>query len=294
MELLQHHYPSYWFSAHLHCKFAAIVPEEAGSRITKFLALDKCLPKRKFLQVVEIKHDESLPLILCYDLEWLTILFLTNHLLSVKQGIHYMPGPAGNGRWIYTPSEEEKENVLKKFNRSMKIPENFRTTAEAYKPDCPNTQTKKSLKLQINPQTTEFCDTLGIDDPAVLLQMVGGCYTESKANDDESGGIDTPSIKPDYSDLSYTSLENSSENIALSENEDSHTVTDFEDLSFSQPPSNNSSLPAVREESANANPQKDDESAIPIAGELPKNVKSFFCSYTLMKLITPISILQTK
>ena len=41
--------PQYWFSAHLHTKYAALVPH-AGSASTRFLALDKCLPGRNFLQ----------------------------------------------------------------------------------------------------------------------------------------------------------------------------------------------------------------------------------------------------
>ncbi|XP_031774826.1 lariat debranching enzyme isoform X2 [Apis florea] len=136
MELLEHHYPNYWFSAHLHCKFAALVPEKEGTRITKFLALDKCLPKRKFLQVIEIKHNLDLPLKLHYDLEWLTILYLTNHLLSVKSGIHYMPGQYGNTRWIFTPTVEEKALVLKKFNYNLQIPLNFTQTVKPYNPDA--------------------------------------------------------------------------------------------------------------------------------------------------------------
>ncbi|TYJ28461.1 hypothetical protein E1A91_A07G261900v1 [Gossypium mustelinum] len=59
-QLLKKLRPSYWFSAYLHCKFTALVEHEEGGRVTKFLALDKCLPGRKFLQVQ-------------YDEEWLAI-----------------------------------------------------------------------------------------------------------------------------------------------------------------------------------------------------------------------------
>lgn len=51
-DLLQKLRPRYWFSAHMHAKFAATIPhkgENAGE--TKFLALDKCLPGKRFLQV---------------------------------------------------------------------------------------------------------------------------------------------------------------------------------------------------------------------------------------------------
>lgn len=181
MELLEHHYPNYWFSAHLHCKFAALVPEKEGTRITKFLALDKCLPKRKFLQVIEIKHNLDLPLKLHYDLEWLTILYLTNHLLSVKSGIHYMPGQYGNTRWIFTPTVEEKALVLKKFNYNLQIPLNFTQTVKPYNPDAIDISVEPP-QLLVNIQTTHFCNTLGIDDPSVLLLLMNNTK-EFKSNE---------------------------------------------------------------------------------------------------------------
>lgn len=95
MELLLDLKPSYWFSAHLHTKFPAIVNHDDG--VTKFLALDKCLPRRKFLQVLDIPSNDEI--VLKYDLEWLTILFLTNHLTNVKNLVQYMPGPGCDGRY---------------------------------------------------------------------------------------------------------------------------------------------------------------------------------------------------
>ena len=53
MDLLEKLKPSYWFSAHLHAKFSALYSHDKGH--TKFLALDKCLPKRRFLQVCYIQ-----------------------------------------------------------------------------------------------------------------------------------------------------------------------------------------------------------------------------------------------
>ncbi|OQS00048.1 lariat debranching enzyme B [Thraustotheca clavata] len=82
--------PKYWFSGHMHVKFAAIVHHEPGSEaptMTKFLALDKCLPHRDFMQVTDI--EPSLPykgpntgVILNLDPEWLAVLRGTHHIAS--------------------------------------------------------------------------------------------------------------------------------------------------------------------------------------------------------------------
>jgi lariat debranching enzyme len=52
------------------------------------------------LQIVDIPHDTNKSVELEYDLEWLTILHLTNHLLSVRKTNQYMPGPGLDGRSV--------------------------------------------------------------------------------------------------------------------------------------------------------------------------------------------------
>ncbi|XP_972250.2 lariat debranching enzyme [Tribolium castaneum] len=191
-ELLNHLKPDYWFSAHLHCKFAAVVPHECG-KITKFLALDKCLPKRRFLQVVDVPHDTNLEKIeISYDLEWLTILRLTNHLLSVKNVTNYLPGPSGNERWCFTPDEEEKSFTLNLFG-DLVVPNNFEKTAEGY-----SGHKTKNLTQPVpvcNSQTVLFCKKLGIDDPLnLILNLSTNSAIDLSANSlgDDSASKTTP------------------------------------------------------------------------------------------------------
>ncbi|XP_049807750.1 lariat debranching enzyme isoform X2 [Schistocerca nitens] len=176
-ELLRHLKPKFWFAAHMHVKFAAIYPhntvaEENEEKITKFLALDKCLPRRQFLQVLDIPHDTNKPVELEYDLEWLTILHATNHLLSVKKGIHYMPGPGNNERWTFAPTTEEKDLIRKKFDSNLRIPSNFCRTVIPFDGNTLSTSNNSQQPFaRVNPQTTEFCEKVGIDDPLAILLM---------------------------------------------------------------------------------------------------------------------------
>uniref|UniRef100_A0A182PIW0 Lariat debranching enzyme C-terminal domain-containing protein n=1 Tax=Anopheles epiroticus TaxID=199890 RepID=A0A182PIW0_9DIPT len=179
-DLLRKLQPPYWFAAHLHCKFAALVPHSEG-KATKFLALDKCLPQRRFLQILDIPtefdDDQKQPVRLKYDLEWLTVLNLTNHLISIRTTNGYMPGEGGGERFNFTPTEEEKAKVLERFDNDLTIPDNFVRIAEAYQPNDEGGMDMRSVeqpKAFLNPQTTFLCDKLNIDDPLRLAMLMTG------------------------------------------------------------------------------------------------------------------------
>ncbi|EDV96289.1 lariat debranching enzyme [Drosophila grimshawi] len=216
-ELLKAVQPTYWFAAHLHCKFAALVPHPhekksksldandsssssssdseseseqkepelaapaAPMPVTKFLALDKCLPKRRFLQVLDMPSSESADgkLTLQYDAEWLSILRTTNHLISVKDNNYYLPGKKAGSieeRSNFTPTAEELAHICSKFE-NLKVPENFTRTVPSFDPEEEHNYKQMHIEppqAQLNPQCNEFCSLLGIDDPLCLAMLANG------------------------------------------------------------------------------------------------------------------------
>ncbi|KAG4067921.1 hypothetical protein HA402_010607 [Bradysia odoriphaga] len=158
-EILDRLQPSYWAAAHLHCRFSAEVPH-SNSMKTKFLALDKAVNdsiERKFIEILDIDVEpKECPL--SYDLEWLTILHNTQHLVTGKQKFNSMPKENGSVRWNFTPTSEEKESILSKFDDDLIVPTNF----------CRTEKSVLNGKPQSNPQTLKFCGTLNVDDPLCI------------------------------------------------------------------------------------------------------------------------------
>ncbi|KAF9803118.1 hypothetical protein SFRURICE_012363 [Spodoptera frugiperda] len=169
MKLLQSLKPEYWFAAHLHCQYAAIVKHDDSE--TKFLALDKCLPKRRHLQILDIPSEYDGDMCLKYDAEWLAILRSTNHLLGVKNVNQHMPGPGGNERYDFTPTEAEKEKVRSLLGSLLITEDSFVRTAAPFNPNAPKITPQEPL---LNPQTVELCEKLGIDDPVQVVMARSG------------------------------------------------------------------------------------------------------------------------
>ena len=138
---------------------------------TRFLALDKCLPKRKFLEIIEMDISEfnsnsspNPPFQFSFDKEWLAItrVFATDlHLGNVASRV-----PPNQGEATYLPHilAEEKwveDNIEKKG--LMLIPDNFETTAPVYDPAI-GIYTDEQPPEYTNPQTAAFCRLLGIEN----------------------------------------------------------------------------------------------------------------------------------
>lgn len=122
MALLKKLEPAYWFSAHLHTKFAAMVPHASG-RVTRFLSLDKCLPGRDYLQVIDFPEVHG-PKEFMYDAEWLAIIKKTH------TSVQYCRNPVAPPAPVYC-TQEEMEEITRRFNGNLEIPKNFEITAPA-------------------------------------------------------------------------------------------------------------------------------------------------------------------
>lgn len=173
-------------------------PAEITNKTTRFLALDKCLPQRHFLQLLEVTPHAAAelqrPLGLEYDPEWLAItrVFASDLQLGDR---HAQVSP-DKGDAVYRPQIEKElewveENIVKAGK--MTIPEDFAQTAPVYDPalgihvgDLPQEYS--------NPHTQAFCDLLQIPNPfhatdeERALRMQNGPKPEKQRPDRGGGG----------------------------------------------------------------------------------------------------------
>lgn len=160
--VVPHLKPRYWFSAHLHVRFEASI--DFGDNVkTNFLALDKCLPRRHYLEIIDIAPDgnEDASKVFEYDPEWLCILKKTNKYVSVEKH----PRVKVPATWITVDptSDEEIKEMIEVFGNDLKVPENF-AMAEPV-PSADKDSDPRRVTNFANPQSVEFCTKLFITDP---------------------------------------------------------------------------------------------------------------------------------
>lgn len=167
-EILEAVKPDYWFSGHLHVKFSALIPHENG-QVTKFLALDKCLPRRHFIQVLDVGEQLDGPAELSYDAEWLACLVHTEHLYNPLNTDQAMPKEV-------TIPVELLEEVVERME-TMVIPHNFDITAPPHQPGQP----LPPYELYAHPQSEWFCNKLGIRNESVPEAAAGKVMNEGES-----------------------------------------------------------------------------------------------------------------
>lgn len=141
-------------------------PTDITNKTTRFLALDKCLPNRHFLQLLEIAPHSPAeikrPLRLEYDTEWLAITRVFADDLQVGDPSAQVPKDKGDA--YYRPLIEQEmewveENLVK--TGRMVIPEDFAQTAHEYDPAL-GIHVDGTPQEYTNPHTQTFCDLLQI------------------------------------------------------------------------------------------------------------------------------------
>ncbi|KAF2198597.1 DBR1-domain-containing protein [Delitschia confertaspora ATCC 74209] len=144
-------------------------PADITNKTTRFLALDKCMPNRHFLQLLEIEplHPAEFqrPVGLEYDKEWLAITRAFANDLQV--GDPHAEVPADKGDAYYRPLIEKEmewvENNLVQTGK-MAIPEDFQQTAPVFDEEIGIPVGGQPAEYT-NPHTQAFCDLLQIKNP---------------------------------------------------------------------------------------------------------------------------------
>lgn len=177
--LLEKLMPRHWFSAHLHVKFEALVrsghrneeeieismedESEAPTkpRETKFLALDKCMPKRKYLETINIKSATA-------D----SALYLDRRAIAINKVIeHYQPSLSKFASAeildleIRQPQlyQEMATAIEKEYSQLQQEPETlFLASNLKFKQLAPGGPVAPGLRSYPNNQTMEYVERYGI------------------------------------------------------------------------------------------------------------------------------------
>ena len=290
-ELLAFLQPQYWFAAHLHVKFPALVPHEMqdGPKFTKFLALDKCLPRREFLQVIDVASTQS-PLELAFDPEWLAVTKLTDELTNTMPTFTVLPR-SEEGIARFKPNQTAVEEVTKMLNDELKIPENFVITTPPYNPSKPKEKRLGPVVPIMNPQTEQFCKVLMISNPCNPQKEVAMLSTnpEEICLSDECGDIAETGANQGNPDVIVLSGDSEGEetNISASDSgevviEENNEMSAYEEDDIQLSPKKRSGLNLPKPMNENADPETSVVADISSSGK-----KTLYCPMIEMNSDSP-------
>jgi lariat debranching enzyme len=152
------------------------VPNTIPNKEVRFLALDKCLPGRHFLQLCEIhpydtdSYVKNLPSSgspryrLQYDPEWLAITRVFHKYLQVGDAAVTLPPDLGEQSYIPMIDAERQwvdEHVV--APNKLDVPYNFELTAPTHVPGTPEI-IEDQPEEYTNPQTVAFCALLELEN----------------------------------------------------------------------------------------------------------------------------------
>lgn len=148
--------------------------EPPKNRYTHFLALDKCLPRRDFLQILEIPTSSPAPTTtndsgLSYDPEWLAITRTLNPYLHSPpthshSSFQSTSKQAGIAAEIRKQREWVEENIVQKGK--LAVPDNFIAVAPVHEA-VPESKWSEGPEEYESPQTKMFCELVGIENGTV-------------------------------------------------------------------------------------------------------------------------------
>ena len=170
-------------------------PPDLTEQMTKFLALDKCLPRKPYLSIVHVQSpnrvSEDSDSELGYDSEWLAILKKTHNWTSTNTASPIV---------ISKSDTEEVERQL----GTLVIPHNFTPTLSLLSPSASLAPVPNHLPPPLphmgNPQTDRLLQLLGLDHctSGLTLPFTKGLETagdvDPNAIDIETGDTDPNAI----------------------------------------------------------------------------------------------------
>lgn len=166
--LLQRLKPRRWLAAHMHVEFEATVVHEDGST-TDFLALDKCLPHRKHLRIINLPDVPAPvdPLQIEYDDEWLAIVRAADPFVSLSRQPVRLSAALLDGSLDLAEHRAYVQQLKAQHGGRLVVPKKYEKPAD------------RPGRITTIRQTQEFCRLLDLVDRWTPVERSDSSSTES-------------------------------------------------------------------------------------------------------------------